>query len=68
NKTKLPFAKKAYEPLQKKVSLGQVLAIACFHAFGFCFPVGFCVVEGDRIKAILSLLSSLSSLPDNLTL
>ncbi|MDW8029940.1 MAG: M55 family metallopeptidase [Armatimonadota bacterium] len=69
NGTKLPFVKKVYDLLQKKGSLGQVLAIACFHAFGFCFPVVFCTVEGSRTEAILSLLSSLSlSLPDILTL
>ncbi|MCS7191944.1 MAG: hypothetical protein NZ937_03035 [Armatimonadetes bacterium] len=69
NETKLPFVQKAYDPLQKKGSIGQVLAIACFHAFGFCFPLGFCIVEGGRTEAILSLLSSLSlSLPDMLTL
>ncbi|MCS7192168.1 MAG: transposase, partial [Armatimonadetes bacterium] len=39
------------------------------HVFGFCFPLGFCIVEGGRTEAILSLLSSIvSSLPDKLTL
>ncbi|MDW8027311.1 MAG: hypothetical protein RMK94_02840 [Armatimonadota bacterium] len=65
----MPFVKKSYDPLQKRGSIGQVLAISCFHVFGFCFPLGFCIVEGGRTEAILSLLSSIvSSLPDKLTL
>ncbi|MDW8028719.1 MAG: hypothetical protein RMK94_10065, partial [Armatimonadota bacterium] len=59
NENKLPFVQKAYDLLQKKGSLVQVLAIACFHAFGFCFTLGFFIVEVGRIKAILSWLFSL---------
>ncbi|MCS7264270.1 MAG: hypothetical protein NZ805_05500 [Armatimonadetes bacterium] len=59
NGTNLPFVQKAYDLLQKKGSLVQVLAIACFHAFGFCFTLGFFIVEVGRIKAILSWLFSL---------
>ncbi len=61
NKVKLPFVKRAYDPLQKRGAVGQGLAIACCSIGKLCLPVGFLIREQNRRGFIFAFLSFSSS-------